>query len=131
MEQTCDFKELRYRSGSEREDPDRVLAILRELYRCSESYAALQEAFFSRGKQKGETLQEFSLTLMGLMEKVKQCAPTGMPNAEALLRDQFVEHVLDSSLRSELKQLVLRQPNYTLLLERRQFSGSFNVYPAV
>lgn len=45
------------------------------------------------------------------MEKVKQCTPTGMPNAEALLRDQFVEHVLDSSLRSELKQLVLRQPN--------------------
>lgn len=108
-------EELKYRSSAERKDPDRVLAILQELYGCAESYVALQEAFFSRKQQEGETLQEFSLTLMGLMEKVKQRAPTGVPNAEALLRDQFVEHVLDSSLRRELKQLVRRQPNHTLL----------------
>lgn len=52
---------------------------------------------------------------MGLMEKVKQRAPAAMPNAEALLKDQFVEHVLSSSLCCELKQLVHRQPNSTLL----------------
>ncbi|KAI3368132.1 hypothetical protein L3Q82_007864 [Scortum barcoo] len=73
------------------------------------------EAFFSRRKQEGETLQEFSLALMGLMEKVKQHTPAYMLDAEALLSDQFVEHVLDSSLRRELKQLVHRQPNYILL----------------
>ncbi len=67
---------------------------------CRRPYVALQEAFFSRRQREKETLQEFSLALMGLMEKVKQCAPSHMPNSEALLRDQFVEHVLDSSLRS-------------------------------
>lgn len=108
-------EEIKYRPSTERENPDRVLAILQELYGCSESYVALQEAFFSRKQQEGETLQEFSLALIGLMEKVKQRAPTDMPNAEALLRDQFVEYVLDSSLRRELKQSVRRQPNCTLL----------------
>ena len=107
--------EIKYRPCADREDPARVLAILRELYGCSESYVALQEAFFSRKQQEGESLLEFSLALMALMERVKQRAPVQMQNAGDLLRDQFVEHVLNSSLRRELKQLVRRQPNYTLL----------------
>ncbi|KAI3361878.1 hypothetical protein L3Q82_002197 [Scortum barcoo] len=61
--------EIKYRSSAEREDPDKILAILRELYGCSDSFVVLQEAFFSRRQQEGETLQEFSLSLMGLMEK--------------------------------------------------------------
>lgn len=78
--------EIRYRSAAEREDPAKILAILKELYGGLESYISLQQAFFSRRQQEGETLQEFSLALRGLMEKVK---PTchDMPNAEAFMRD--------------------------------------------
>ncbi len=67
----------------------------------------------------GETLLEFSLALMGLLEKVKQQSPNEMPNADILLRDQFVEYVLDSTLRRELKQLVRRQSSVTLLELRK------------
>ena len=49
------------------------------------------------------------------MAQVERQAPDGMPNADVLLRDQFIEHVLDSSLCRELKQLVHRQPTITLL----------------
>ncbi|XP_060719718.1 retrovirus-related Pol polyprotein from transposon 412 [Tachysurus vachellii] len=112
--------EIRYRSDAERGDPDKIIQVLRELYGCSLSYVALQQAFFSRGQQEGETLLEFSLALMGLLEKVKQQAPHAIPNAEVLLRDQFVEHVLDISLRRELKQLVRRQPTSTLLEVRSE-----------
>ncbi|XP_048848763.1 uncharacterized protein LOC125718760 [Brienomyrus brachyistius] len=108
-------EEIRYRSGVERGDPACIIDVLQELYGCSEPYVALQEAFFSRRQQEGETLQEFSLSLMGLMEKVKQRAPSGTLNADVLLRDQFVEHVLDGALRRELKQMVRRQPTATLL----------------
>lgn len=52
---------------------------------------------------------------MGLMERVRQRAPTGVPNSEVLLWDQFVEQVIDSTLRQELKQFVRRQPTATLL----------------
>ncbi len=38
-----------------------------------------------------------------------------MPSADILLRDQFVDYVLDSTLRCELKQLVRRKPTVTLL----------------
>ena len=107
--------EIKYRSSLERGDPARIMAILEELYGCSESYVALQEAFFSRKQHEGETLLEFSLALMSLMERVKQRAPAGMLNVECLLRDQFVEQVLDSTLRRELKQFVRSQPTATLL----------------
>nr|XP_057932076.1 uncharacterized protein LOC131131402 [Doryrhamphus excisus] len=108
-------EEIKFRSNEERRDPARVLAILKELYGCSQSYVTLQQAFFSRHQQEGETLQEFSLALMALMAQVEQHAPDRMPNAGVLLRDQFTEHVLDSSLRRELKQLVRRKPTITLL----------------
>lgn len=107
--------EIRYRSSTERSDPACIISILEELYGCTDSYVSLQEAFFSRKQQEGETLQEFSLGLMGLMERVKSAAPTRMLNAEELLRDQFVEHVLDGSLRRDLKQFVRAKPAATLL----------------
>lgn len=108
-------EEIKFRSSEERGDPDKIISILQELYGCTESYVALQEAFFSRRQQEGETLQEFSLALLGLMEKVKSQAPGGIPNAEALLRDQFIEHVCDGSLRRDLKQYVRRSPRAALL----------------
>ncbi len=111
-------EEIRHRPSEERGDPERVIAILRELYGCSQSYVALQEAFFSRRQQDGESLLEFSLVLMTLLERVKQQSPNAIPNAEIVLRDQFVEYVADSALRRELKQLVRRQPASTLLVVR-------------
>lgn len=107
--------ELKYRPSTDRADPERIFSVLREVYGCTDSYVALQESFFSRRQQEGESLQEFSLALMSLMAKVKESAPGIMPNAEALLRDQFVEHVLDGALRRELKQMVRRQPTATIL----------------
>lgn len=112
--------EIKYRPAAERDDPNKIIGILKDLYGCSQSYVALQEAFFCRKQQDGETLQEFSLALMSLMERVKQRAPAGTLNAEVLLRDQFTEHVLDSSLRRELKQLVRRRPTSTLLEVREE-----------
>ncbi|KAL1281971.1 hypothetical protein QQF64_000774 [Cirrhinus molitorella] len=113
-------EEIRYRPDLERGDPDKIIKALRDLYGCSQSYVALQEAFFSRRQQEGETLLEFSLALMGLLGRVKNQAPHAVPNAETLLRDQFVEHVADSALRRELKQLVRRQPSATLLEVRAE-----------
>ncbi|KAL2076367.1 hypothetical protein ACEWY4_027368 [Coilia grayii] len=113
-------EEIRFRSSAVRKDPEKILAVLKELYGCNQSYVTLQQAFFSRQQQEGETLQEFSLGLLALMEQVKQRAPDGIPNAEVLLRDQFAEHVLDNALRRELKQFIRRQPTATLLDTRKE-----------
>lgn len=113
-------EEIKYRTRAEQADPDQIIAILKDLYGCTRSYIALQQAFFARTQQEGETLQEFSLALMALMERVKQQAPDGLLNSTVLLRDHFVEHVLDGALRRELKQLVRRQPQATLIEVRAE-----------
>lgn len=111
-------EEIKYRPAGERKDPDKILEILRELYGCAQSHVALQEAFFSRKQQEGESLLEFSLALMSLMGKIKQVAPNAVPNADVLLRDQFIEYVMDGALRRDLKQFVRGTPDATLLTVR-------------
>lgn len=73
-------EEIRYRPDDERNDPIKIIAVLKELYGCSQSYVSLQEAFFSRRQREGESLLEFSLALIGLLEQVKQKSPYAMPN---------------------------------------------------
>jgi len=84
------WEEIKYRSSIERGVPARLSATLQEFYGCSDSYVALQETFFTHKQHEGETLFEFSLALMSLMERVKQRAPAGMLNADGLLWDQTV-----------------------------------------
>ena len=107
--------EIRYRPRAEREDPEKIFKILQDLYGCSRSYVSLQQAFFSRRQHEGESLQEFSHALYCLMDKVERSAPQPMPDAQNLLRDQFVEHVIDPNLRRELKKLVRENPTHTLI----------------
>lgn len=113
-------EEIRYRPNVEKEDPEAIFKILRELYGCSQSYVALQEAFFSRKQQEGESLLEFSIALMTLMDKVKRRAPEGLINSDVLLRDQFVEHVQDGALRRSLKQFIRQKPTAILLEVRTE-----------
>lgn len=112
--------EIKYRSNAEKSDPAKIIAALREVYGCAESYIALQEAFFSRRHREGETLLEFSLVLLSLFEKVKSQSPCEVLNGDLIVRDQFVECVSDNALRRELKQLIRRQPTVTLLEVRRE-----------
>ncbi|KAL2097674.1 hypothetical protein ACEWY4_006881 [Coilia grayii] len=102
--------EIRYRSREEKESPEKIVEILQELYGCPQSYVALQEAFFLRKQQEGESLLEFSIALLTLMDKVKRSAPEGIFNAEVLLRDQFVEHVSEGALRRHLKSFIRSKP---------------------
>lgn len=107
--------EIRYRPRAEREEPNKIFAVLEDLYGCSKSYVSLQQSFFSRKQQEGESLQEFSHALCCLMEKVEQCAPRGARIGPTLLSDQFVEHVYDPNLCRELKRLVRQYPDDKLL----------------
>lgn len=107
--------EIKYRPRAEREDPDRVFEILKEMYGCLKSYITLQQDFFSRKQLEGESLQEFSHVLYCIMEKVVESSPARVSNSGLLLRDHFVEHVNNSDLRRELKRLVRRNTDLTLL----------------
>ncbi|KAI2662619.1 Retrovirus-related Pol polyprotein [Labeo rohita] len=112
--------EIKYRPSVESEDPDKILSILLEMYGCPQSYVALQEEFFSRKQLEGESLQEYSHALFKLMNEVLESSPDAMPSSATLLRDKFVEHVIDPALRRALKQTVRAHPDFTLLDIRKE-----------
>lgn len=111
-------EEIKFRSAADRSDPIKIIAILRELYGSSDSYVALQEAFFSRRQHDGETLQEFPLALMSLMSAVKQSAPSEIPNADVLLSDKVPCLVDTGSMVSTIRESFFRQHFETWGLEK-------------
>lgn len=50
-----EMREEIYRSRNAKEDPDKIIQVLCELYGCTKSYVALEESVFSRRQQDGET----------------------------------------------------------------------------
>lgn len=107
--------EIKYRPKVTKEDPEKIIKVLIEVYGCTKSYVYWQQKFFDRKQREGESLYEFSHALMELMEKVKSCNNPSITNPDIVIRDQFCENVRDSTLRRELKRLVRGDDQLTLL----------------
>ncbi|XP_022518191.2 uncharacterized protein LOC111188716 [Astyanax mexicanus] len=110
--------EIKFRPAIDKNDPERIFAILVDLYGCSQSYIGLQKQFFQRRQLDGESLREYSHSLLSLMEIVKRQSPRPITNADHLVRDQFIEHVRDGMLRRELKRTVRLNPDISFLAVR-------------
>ncbi|XP_026119499.1 uncharacterized protein LOC113098681 [Carassius auratus] len=98
--------EVKFHPSSDRDDPEKIFIILLEMYGCSQSLVGLQKQFFQRRQLEGESLREYSHALMALMEAMKRKNLTGICNPDHTLRDQFIEHMRDNTLRRELKRQV-------------------------
>jgi len=113
--------EIRFRSLAEREDPDKILTILKELYLfLYVSFVSLQKQFFDRKQKDGESLKEFSHSLRALMENVQRAYPDRLNGPDILVRDQIVENVHDVSLRRELKSSIRQHPSISFLALRQE-----------
>lgn len=95
--------EAKFHPSSDQDDPEKIFTILLEMYGCSQSLVGLQKQFFQRRQLEGESLREYSHALMVLMEAMKCKNLTGICNPDHTLRDQFIEQMLDNTLRRELK----------------------------
>lgn len=104
--------EVHFHPSTSRDTPEKIFAILTENYSCSQSYVAVQLQFFQRVQREGESLRDYSHALKSLMDLAIHKTPGGIPNSDQILRDQFIEHVLDDMLRRELKQQVIREPEF-------------------
>lgn len=93
-----------------RDTPTKIFALLREHFRCPQSYVTALAQFCQRHQKVGETVREYSYALKRLMEVANSKIPGGVPDADRLMRDQLVEHVRDGALRRHLDQRVEAVP---------------------
>lgn len=112
--------EVKFHPSSDRDDPEKIFTILLDMYGCSQSLVGLQKQFFQRRQLEGESLREYSHALMALMEAMKRKNSTGICNSDYTLRDQFIEHMRDNTLRRELKRQVRLNPEMPFLEVRAE-----------
>lgn len=112
--------EVKLRPATDRADPERIFSILLETFGCAHSYIEAQQKFFQCRQREGESLREFSHSLMVLMESCQRKNSTAISNPDSVLRDQFAENVRDKMLRRELKQFIRLNPNSQFLEVRRE-----------
>lgn len=107
--------EIKLRPVAEREKLEHIYTILKNMYHGKQTFVQLQKKKIESKQQEGESLMQFSHSLMLLMEAVLSSNTRSVPNVDQVLRDQFVEHVRDVTLWCELKRLVRQKPSCSLL----------------
>lgn len=107
--------EIKFLPTSQRECMDSIFKVLKEVYGCMHSHIMLQRRFFNRRQLEGESLIDFSHSLMDLMDSItKTDAHAASIAASRDLRDQFCDGVRDQALKVRLRDLVNANPNWTI-----------------
>lgn len=107
--------EIKFLPTAERESMESIFKVLKEVYGCMHTHIALQRRFYNRRQQEGESLIDFSHSLMDLMDLInKSDAHAASIAASKDLRDQFCDGVRDPSLKMRLRDLVNANPNWTI-----------------
>ena len=96
--------EIRLRPRIDRNTPEKILCIIKDVFASSETLGALQQQFFQRDQKQGESLQNYSLSLMKLLDKIVSKDEKAVSNFDEMLKERFIEGICDSSLRREIRR---------------------------
>lgn len=112
--------EVKYLPREEKECVNGIFRVLREIYGCSHSHISLQRRFFNRKQQEGESLLDYSHSLMTLMDQIVKSNELARVKSQRDLRDQFCDGVRDQNLGVRLRDQVRSHPNWTIRDVRRE-----------
>jgi len=88
-----------------------VLDILKKVYGEKDTWTQMQLNLYSRQQRVGESLDDYSQSLIQMILKMEKLNPSLIREADVMPKEQSAEGVLDVSLRRELKCLNKERPN--------------------
>ncbi|MCG8049520.1 MAG: zinc finger domain-containing protein [Candidatus Thiodiazotropha endolucinida] len=103
--------EIRTRPERERDSPAKILKILQDLFQDADSIAQIQQQFFQRDQKSGETLQQYSLVLLKLVDRMSKKGKKVIGDQELMLKERFIDGILDKQLRREMRRFALEHPD--------------------
>ena len=98
-------REIRYRSESEKTDPNKILGILCKVFGDSNPATLSKEDFFARNQRERETLLMYSQALLYLAERMIKKDTTLEASRQTLLKGKFIEGLREDSIRRELRKI--------------------------
>ncbi|XP_061165266.1 zinc finger CCHC domain-containing protein 12-like [Saccostrea echinata] len=99
-------EEMRFRPTEEKKSPEAVLEILKEVFGERATVSELLSEFYSTKQSRSQSLQDFSVELMGKLERILRVDKSRVKERDSMLRDQLAENVHEPWLRRELKRIV-------------------------
>ena len=99
-------EEMRFRPIEEKKSSKAVLGILKEVFGERATVSELLSDFYSTKQTRSQSLQNFSVELMGKLDRILRVDRSRVKERDIMLRDQLAENVYESWLRRELKRIV-------------------------
>lgn len=112
--------EIRTRAESERNTPAKIIEILQQLFQDADTIAQIQQQFFQRDQKKGESLQQYSLVLMKLVDRMLLKKRDVIGDKEVMLKERFIDGVIDYQLRREMRRFSLDHPGVSFPAFRQE-----------
>ncbi|XP_039858603.1 uncharacterized protein LOC120715604 [Simochromis diagramma] len=106
--------EIKFLPKEQKENVEKIFDTLKEMYSCLDSHISLQRRFFNRKQLEGESLIDFSHSLMALMDQIIKTDEEAARKASKDLRDQFCDGVRDQTLRIRLRDLINANPQWRI-----------------
>ena len=97
-----------------------VYDVLREAFGDTRTVQQLLRSFYDRSQRPGETIRHFSHNLDSLARTIHSRQADALPHIENSKRNQFVEGLMDVSLRQNLKRMIRENPELTFLSARKE-----------
>lgn len=112
--------EIPTRAESERNTPAKIIEILQQLFQDADTIAQIQQQFFQRDQKKGESLQQYSLVLMKLVDRMLLKKRDVIGDKEVMLKERFIDGVIDYQLRREMRRFSLDHPGISFPAFRQE-----------
>jgi hypothetical protein len=97
--------EVKFRVTSSKASPEEVVQVLRAVFENKDSITQLQQKFFSRNQENGESVREYSYVLMDLLGEINNKVPHMYGDRDTVLKQRFADGVENHNLRRELRRL--------------------------
>jgi hypothetical protein len=78
--------------------------LIHSIYDGDDSVTQLQELFFQRNQKDDETLQDYSLNLMKIVDQIIKRDNTVLGDKDKVLKDRFIEGIKEPHLKREVKR---------------------------
>eukprot|EP00745_Piridium_sociabile_P039241 TRINITY_DN729_c0_g1_i4.p1 TRINITY_DN729_c0_g1~~TRINITY_DN729_c0_g1_i4.p1 ORF type:complete len:414 (+),score=73.91 TRINITY_DN729_c0_g1_i4:490-1731(+) len=92
----------------ETDTPEKVTGILLGVFGDKRRITTLMKVFFNRDQQPKESLLDYSHAVRSLERSIRRKKPEILP--DDIVRDKFIDGLVDPTLRRDLRRLVRRNP---------------------
>ncbi|XP_055358544.1 uncharacterized protein LOC114842043 [Betta splendens] len=114
------LEEVRLRKDEGSDQTSDLFHYLQEAFGDKRSASQLLQNFYSCKQTDGQNIRDFSHALSQTLSSVLKRCPNSLANERVALRDQFVEGLIDSSLRRDLRRYVRAHPDSSLIEVREE-----------